>query len=157
MGLEVEILEHYLEVAFLSPADLMSVVIAFGIGVAIFVVGMKTGAFHAHFPVWMSIDWYYERFVVGAGRVFVAIDDAYEAWRAAVSRSLRWVNTRYHAAWTQSSRMRERFVTTVLTGSPRAEEPAPRAARLRRARARAAGDRALRGVVALHQAGGTPA
>jgi hydrogenase-4 component B len=118
MGLEVATVEHYLEVYFLSPSDLMSFVIAFAIGVVIFAVGMKTGLFHAHFPVWMSIDWYYERFVVHAGRAFVAIDDSYERWRAAVSRSLRWVNVRYHSGWSQSSRVRERFVTTVLTGAP---------------------------------------
>ena len=43
MGLQVDGARGVPRGRFLSPADLMSVVIAFGIGIAIFVVGMRSG------------------------------------------------------------------------------------------------------------------
>ncbi len=46
VGLESEAIEHFLTVSFLSPADLMSVAVAFAIGAAIFVVGVRFELFH---------------------------------------------------------------------------------------------------------------
>jgi len=114
-GLHADILEHF--TPFTGEA-LLSVVWAFGIGFAIFFVGIKTGAFHTHFPVWFSVDYWYRQ---GAHALTVGVDwtvrayDGYLAWSSKMlTRGLRGITI----TALRSGRRWKRLIVTLTTGAP---------------------------------------
>lgn len=84
-GLHSEILKEF---TLLTGENLESAIYAFTIGGVIFVVGVKFGLFHAHFPSWLSIDWWYEQGVRGLLALFRGVAVAYEVWLRMASRVL---------------------------------------------------------------------
>ncbi|MGB4592822.1 MAG: complex I subunit 5 family protein [Coriobacteriia bacterium] len=117
-GLHTAILQEYLDVYFLRWPDISSVVVAFAIGFTIFFVGIKTGLFHAKFPNWVSIDWWYRQTAKGALAAFKGIDEGYEAGRQGVSEALMALRSGYRRAWFRMERSRRRFMVTLTTGAP---------------------------------------
>ncbi len=143
-GLHADLLDHYLEAQFLSPADLMSVVVAFAIGVAIFVVGMKFGLFHRHAPAWFGVNFWYLAGARGFVRGCGAIQKGYEAYlrrlpvvvRPAFHAAVGYVTGRYgessdslarvcrnvrghvRRAWHRSERRLHRLGAGLATRSP---------------------------------------
>ncbi len=143
-GLSSELLEHYINVLFLSPADLMAAATAFAIGIVIFIVGMRFGLFHLRAPAWFGVDYWYGRFARGFVTTCRQVDVSYERYLAAVSRFLRsglvrgaprWIAEwyeRYLAAvsrwlrslrvgyaseWARAHRSWQRFTVTLSTGA----------------------------------------
>ncbi len=117
-GLESGILDHYLEVSFLSPPDLTNAVIAFAIGAVVFVGGMKTGLFHLKGPRVLSIDYWYGRAAHGLVDACDAINDGYEALRGATSRGIRMTRAWYREASARLGRQWRLMGVTALTGAP---------------------------------------
>ncbi|MDZ4167460.1 MAG: complex I subunit 5 family protein [Coriobacteriia bacterium] len=121
-GLHGDLLDYYLEHYFLSPPDLMSVVVAFALGFTIFFVGMRFGLFHLHGPKWLSIDWWYRRLARGLIASCVSTDRAYEAVRSATSRFMRRTLSEYGGMAIRVGRRRRLLVATLLTGAPGARD-----------------------------------
>jgi formate hydrogenlyase subunit 3/multisubunit Na+/H+ antiporter MnhD subunit len=121
-GLHGDLLDYYLEHYFLSPADLMSVVIAFAIGATLFVVGMKTGLFHLHGPRWLSIDFWYRRLAHGLIAFCVQTDRVYETVRRATSTWIRRTLSEYGGMAVRIARRRRLLIATLLTGAPGARD-----------------------------------
>lgn len=117
-GLHSDLIESYLTKYFLSPADLMSVVIAFAIGATIFVTGVKFGLFHKHAPAWFGVDYWYRAGARGFLVLSRYVTGWYERYLTALSRTLRDVRTGYRSAYARASRSWRRTVTTILTGAP---------------------------------------
>jgi formate hydrogenlyase subunit 3/multisubunit Na+/H+ antiporter MnhD subunit len=117
-GLHSQLIEHYLEVSFMSWADIQSVIIAFAIGFAVFFVGMKFGLFHMHAPKWFGVDFWYRKAAIGFVALCRWIDDWYEMYRRMVSRVLRWTHLHYRAEWSRLERDWRRIIITVTTGAP---------------------------------------
>jgi formate hydrogenlyase subunit 3/multisubunit Na+/H+ antiporter MnhD subunit len=117
-GLHSDILDHYLEVSFLSAPDLMSVVIAFAIGAFVFAVGMKTGLFHLKGPQMLSIDYWYGRAAHGLVDACGLTNDAYEGLRSATSRGLRRTRAWYRRTSSSVGRRWRLIGVTALTGAP---------------------------------------
>jgi len=117
-GLHSELIEHYLEVSFLSWADIQSVIIAFAIGFTVFFVGMKFGLFHLHAPKWFGVDFWYVKGAQGFVALCRWVDDWYELLRKGTSRLLWWLRLHYRSEWSRLERDARRFVLTVLTGAP---------------------------------------
>lgn len=103
-GLHSGLIGHYLEVSFLSWADIQSVVVAFAIGFTVFFVGMRFGLFHLHAPKWFGVDFWYRKAAIGFLALCRWTDEWYELCRRATSKALR-------CDW-------RRFVITVTTGAP---------------------------------------
>ncbi|MDF1542211.1 MAG: proton-conducting transporter membrane subunit [Anaerosomatales bacterium] len=117
-ALHSDLLEYYLEHYFLSPADLMSVVVAFAIGATIFVVGMKFGLFHLHAPRWFGVDYWYGTFARGFIRVSEWVGGWYERYLRFASRSLRSIRLGYRSTYARVERGWRRTVVTITTGAP---------------------------------------
>lgn len=117
-GVHPAILEEYLEELFLSPADLMSVVVAFAIGTLIFVLGMKFGLFHLHAPKWFGVDYWYRKAAHGLIAFCGFVSMWYDMGRGAVSRALQWSRSSYRLEWARLERSRRKFVMTLATGAP---------------------------------------
>jgi len=117
-GLQPDLIDYYLTKYFLSPGDLMAVVVAFAIGAMIFVVGMKYGLFHLHPPKWFGVDYWYRRFAIGFVDTCVAIRTFYEAYLDAVSRSARRLRLRHKTGWAVAERRWRRAIITITTGAP---------------------------------------
>ncbi len=116
-GLESEILEHFLDVYFLSYADLMSVVWAFAIGFAVFFLGMRWGLFRLKAPEWFGVDHWYRRGAIGLVTACEAVAEGYEALRQLDSRGLRRLGVAYHAETDHADRAWRRFTVTLFTGA----------------------------------------
>lgn len=117
-GLHSELIEHYLEVYFMSWGDIVSVIQAFAIGFAVFFVGMKFGLFHLHAPKWFGVDFWYQKAATGFVALCRWIDEWYELYRSGMSRLLRWLRIHYRAEWSRLERDWRRFVITITTGAP---------------------------------------
>lgn len=117
-GVHAALIDEYLEVMFLSPADLMSVAIAFGIGITVFVVGMRFGLFHRHAPAWFGVNYWYVRSAEALIAVCAFVDSRYEAGRAVTSRILHWSRAEYRGEWERMERTRKRIIVTLTTGAP---------------------------------------
>ncbi len=91
-ALHPDILQEYLHEYFLSPGDLMSVVIAFAIGFTVFFTGIRFGLFHLHPPKWFGVDYWYRRTAHGFLGFTRVLDRAYGAYLSHASRGLRWVS-----------------------------------------------------------------
>ncbi|MHB1341682.1 MAG: complex I subunit 5 family protein [Coriobacteriia bacterium] len=117
-GLHTAILQEFLDVMFLSWADVSSVIVAFAIGFTVFFVGIKTGLFHAKFPNWVSIDWWYRQTAKTALGAFRLTDVGYEAARLSLSRGLMALKSGYRTAWFRLERNRRRMLVTMTTGAP---------------------------------------
>ncbi len=143
-GLHGDLLEHYLEVQFLSPADLMSVVVTFAIGVTIFAAGMRFGLFHMHAPAWFGVNFWYLAGARGFVRGCGAIQSGYEGYLKRLPQVVRpaffatvghvtsgyqestdsvvrvWRNVRGHVgrAWHRSERRWHRLGAGLATRSP---------------------------------------
>jgi hypothetical protein len=121
-GLHGDLLDHYLEHYFLSPADLMSVVIAFAIGATVFTVGMKYGLFHLKGPRYLSIDWWYRQIVHALLWFCRAVGSAYDGLRSGVAQALRGAGAEYALTVSGMTRRYRLLVATVLTGAPAARD-----------------------------------
>ncbi len=114
-GLHSAILDEFV---LFTPANLQAVVVAFVLGTTIVVVGVRYGLFHAHFPAWFSVDYWYRR----TARAFLAFCTAanrgYEAYMAVVSRLI--VRTRRQLLRTgiRTQRSWKRLLVTLGTGAP---------------------------------------
>ncbi|PKN50059.1 MAG: hypothetical protein CVU63_00370, partial [Deltaproteobacteria bacterium HGW-Deltaproteobacteria-20] len=117
-GIHPAILDEYLEKLFLSPADLMSVAIAFAIGATVFMVGMRFGLFHLKAPKWFGVDYWYGRAAVGLIAFCGFLGAWYDLGRGFLGDGLRWSRSRYRAEWARIDRARRRFVLTLATGAP---------------------------------------
>jgi len=117
-GLSSELLTEFLEEMFLSPADLMSVVIAFAIGAVVFVVGVRFGLFHLHAPAWFGVNHWY----VAGARAFMqgceAAQQWYERYLAALSRGLRTGVAAILETIRLSERRWRRLVAEPASGTP---------------------------------------
>jgi len=114
-GLHADILEEFV---LFTPENLMSVVIAFAIGITVVVVGVRFGLFHAHFPAWFSIDYWYRRTAKGFLALCTTANRGYVAWTQLTSvllaRSIRGLarnGARLRRSW-------RRLVVTLSTGAP---------------------------------------
>lgn len=121
-ALHSDILDEFLNEMFLSPSDLMSVVIAFALGFTFFFVGMRFGLFHLHAPKWFGVDYWYRQAARGLVAVCGIVDRAYEASRGAVSRFLRLSRFQYAEAAVRLGRRRRLLISTLLTGAPGARD-----------------------------------
>ena len=117
-GIHPAILDEYLEKLFLSPADIMSVAIAFAIGATVFVVGMRFGLFHLKAPKWFGVDYWYGRAATGLVVFCGFLGAWYDLGRGFIGDGLRWSRSRYRAEWGRVDRARRRFVMTLATGAP---------------------------------------
>ncbi|MCE5203434.1 MAG: hypothetical protein LLG24_04390, partial [Actinomycetia bacterium] len=117
-GLHSTVLTEYLEEYFLRWGDISSVVVAFAIGFTVFFVGIKTGLFHAKFPDWLSIDWWYRQLAHGMLDLFRGTSEAYEAMRTSFSETLMAVRSGYRQVWFRLERARRRLLVTLTTGAP---------------------------------------
>ncbi len=117
-GLHSDLLDYYLKKYFLSPGDIMAVVVAFAIGATIFVVGMKYGLFHLHPPKWFGVDYWYRRFALGFVSTCGTITSLYEGYLASVSRAVRWITLQHKSGWSRTERRWRRFILTITTGAP---------------------------------------
>jgi hydrogenase-4 component B len=114
-GLHSEILEHF---TLFTGKDLLSVVQAFGIGFVVFFVGIKTGAFHAHFPAWFSIDYWYRKMARGLVASCGLTNRAYEAYMDAFSRVLAKSYRELARNTVRVQRSWRRLLVTLGTGAP---------------------------------------
>lgn len=117
-GIHPAILDEYLEKLFLSPADLMSVALAFAIGATIFVVGMRFGLFHLKAPKWFGVDYWYGKAALGLVAFCGFLGAWYDLARGFVGDGLRWSMARYRSEWNRIERARRRLVMTLATGAP---------------------------------------
>jgi formate hydrogenlyase subunit 3/multisubunit Na+/H+ antiporter MnhD subunit len=117
-ALHADLLDYYLEKYFLSGADLMSVVIAFAIGIVIYAVGMRFGLFHLHAPGWFGVNYWYTALARGFLRVCEWTGGWYERYLAAFARGLRDTRLGYRSAYARAERSWRRIVVTVSTGAP---------------------------------------
>jgi NADH:ubiquinone oxidoreductase subunit 5 (subunit L)/multisubunit Na+/H+ antiporter MnhA subunit len=117
-ALHADLLDYYLEKYFLSPGDLMSVVIAFAIGFTVFALGMKFGLFHLHAPKWFGVNYWYMAFARGFLRVCEWVGGWYERYLAALSTGLRNTRLGYRSAYARAERSWRRIVVTISTGAP---------------------------------------
>ena len=117
-----DILDEFLNEMFLSPSDLMSVVIAFALGFTFFFVGMKFGLFHLHAPKWFGVDYWYRQAARGLVAFCGVVDRAYEWLRKTTSGFLRRSRFEYAEAVVRLGRRRRLIVSTVLTGAPGARD-----------------------------------
>ncbi len=117
-GLHYDLLEKYLHTMYMSPADLMSVVYAFAIGTAIFVVGVKFGLFYWHAPAWFGVNYWYEAaarsFVRGCG----VVQTRYEGYLAWLLRVGRAGYAYARLAWRYVARRWRRLVIEPASGTP---------------------------------------
>ncbi len=111
-------LDYYLDVYFLSPADLMSTVIAFAIGAVAYAIGMRFGLFHLRAPSWFGVHYWYRAFANGfidwsswAGR-------AHRAYLDAVSRSVRNALLGIRSLWHLLERDIDHLAVVVAAGTP---------------------------------------
>lgn len=96
----------------------VSVAWALGIGATVFVVGVRFGLFHAHFPKWFSLDYWYRQLAQGSARALRAAGAYHDAVLAETSGALKR-GRRVCAVW--ASRLRRRWarvVVTIATGAP---------------------------------------
>lgn len=121
-GLHADILDEFLNEMFLSPKDLMSVVIAFALGFTFFFVGMKFGLFHLHAPKWFGVDYWYRQAARGLVAFCVAVDRAYETLRHGASQLLRRSRFEYVEVVARLARQQRLVVSTMLTGAPGARD-----------------------------------
>ncbi len=117
-GLSSELIEKYLNTMFLSPADLMSFVLAFAIGVVIFVVGIKFGLFHLRAPAWFGVNYWYEAGARGFVRGCGAVQKWYEDYLAWLVRSGRAIYAHARRAWRYVQRRWRRLVVEPASGTP---------------------------------------
>jgi hypothetical protein len=117
-GLHSDLLEHYLEVQYLSAADLSTLIVPFTLGPLIFVVGMKFGLFHLHIPKWIGVDYWYRKAASGLITTCSFVDEWYELVRHSLGRWGHSARRHYHEEWERFDRGRRRFVVTMLTGAP---------------------------------------
>ncbi len=114
-GLHTAIIDEF--VPFTS-ANLSSLVIPFILGPTIVVVGVRYGLFHAHFPAWFSVDYWYRR----TARAFLAFcsvaNRGYEAYVAFVSRLLARTFRQAARGSIRIRRTWRRFIVTLGTGAP---------------------------------------
>ncbi|MCX8006937.1 MAG: complex I subunit 5 family protein [Coriobacteriia bacterium] len=115
-GLHPDILEEYLSEYFLSWGDISSVLVAFAIGATVFVIGMRTGLFHAHLPHWLSIDWWYQRAVRGLWCASGWVADGYAAYLRSISEALHDLQNWYERARVRIERAYRRAIALVTTG-----------------------------------------
>jgi formate hydrogenlyase subunit 3/multisubunit Na+/H+ antiporter MnhD subunit len=121
-GLHSDILDTFLTHYFLSPSDLMSVVVAFALGFAFFFVGMKFGLFHLHVPKYIGVDYWYRRLALGLLWACRLTEQGYESLRRAFSGTLRRTRFQYAGAITRLTRRRRLAISTLLTGAPGARD-----------------------------------
>ena len=117
-GLHSELIDEYLETMFLSPADLMSFVIAFAIGIAIFVVGIRFGLFHWRAPAWFGVNYWYEAGARGFVRGCGVVQRWYEEYLAWLVRSGRAFYAHARRAWRYVERRWRRLVIEPASGTP---------------------------------------
>ncbi|MDP2182216.1 MAG: complex I subunit 5 family protein [Actinomycetota bacterium] len=114
-GLHSEILDHFV---LFAGGDLMAVLIAFAIGTTVVIVGVRFGLFHAHFPAWLSIDYWYRRTARAFLAFCVSANQSYEAYTGfmsrAIIRTLR-MTSRYGVRIQRNWR---RVIVTLGTGAP---------------------------------------
>lgn len=96
----------------------MSVVVAFAIGAAVFVVGMKFGLFHLRVLKWFGVDFWYRKAARGLLASCAFIATWYDMGRGAVSRGLQWSRSWYRSEWARLERSRRKLVMTLATGAP---------------------------------------
>jgi len=114
-GLHSDILDHFV---LFNVENLMAVVIAFALGFAIVIVGVRYGLFHAHFPAWFSVDYWYRR-TAQAFLVFcAAANRGYEAWVAMLSRLFARTIREIVRNSIRVQRNWRRLVVTLGTGAP---------------------------------------
>jgi formate hydrogenlyase subunit 3/multisubunit Na+/H+ antiporter MnhD subunit len=121
-ALHSDILDEFLNEMFLSPSDLMSVVVAFALGFTFFFVGMKFGLFHLHAPKWFGVDYWYRQAARGLVALCGVVDRGYEALRHGSSHVLRRSRFEYAEAVTRLGRRRRLIISTMLTGAPGARD-----------------------------------
>jgi hypothetical protein len=128
----------------MSPADLMSVAVAFALGALIFVVGMRFGLFHLRAPAWFGVNFWYvagaRGFVAGCGAIqrtyesylrwlpsvvkptfFASVDHivtVYQESAHSLKRKWRAVRGHAHDAWVRSGRRWHRLGVGLATRSP---------------------------------------
>ncbi len=115
LGLHSEAIDHFV---LFTAKDLTSVAIAFAIGITVVVVGVRFGLFHAHFPDWTSVDYWYRRTASAFLAFCAAANRGYEAYvrrvSATLARSLRETaraGVRFQRSW-------RRMIVTLGTGAP---------------------------------------
>ncbi len=113
-GLHGDILEEFV---LFTGENLASVAWAFGIGITIVVVGIKTGAFHAHFPEWFSVDYFYRQGARLSRQGAVAMDRGYAAYLDAASVAVNDTRTTLRAGLDHASRSWRRSIVTLGTGA----------------------------------------
>ncbi len=149
-GLHSELLDEYLAHMFLSAPDLLSVVWAFGIGIIIFVVGMRFGLFHLHAPRWFGVNFWYVTAARGVVWFCGVVQVGYEtllakvsAWSGAafhstvrtirvsyeqlvhtIDRASRYVRAHARSAWRHSERNWRRLVAGLARGAPELRDQA---------------------------------
>jgi len=114
-GLHADILGEFV---LFTWENLSSVLIAFTLGAIIVVVGVRYGLFHAHFPAWVSVDYWYRQ-AAGASLAFCAVANrGYEAWTQATSGFISELITTMSRAGVRLRRNWRRVVVTLSTGAP---------------------------------------
>lgn len=114
-GLHSEILDHFV---LFAGGDLMAVATAFAIGTTVVVVGVRFGLFHAHFPAWLSIDYWYRRTARASLAFCFSANQSYEAYTRAVSRALARTLRSIARNGVRVQRSWRRLVVTLGTGAP---------------------------------------
>ena len=117
-GLSSEIIEEYLNTMYMSPADLMSFVLALAIGVLIFVVGVRFGLFHLRAPAWFGVNYWYVAGARGFVRGCGVVQAWYERYLAALSRTGQAVYARGGAVSHHLARRWHRLVVEPSSGTP---------------------------------------
>ncbi len=117
-GLPYELLEEYLHTMFLSPADLMSVVVAFGIGAVIFVAGIRFGLFHLRAPAWFGVNYWYEAGARGFVRGCAWVQAQYERSLAASARAGRTAIRHLSRSARFLERRWRRLMLETVSGTP---------------------------------------
>ncbi len=117
-ALPTQRIAYYLDVYFLSPADLMSVVVAFAIGATVYVVGMRFSLFHIHAPAWVGVGYWYHASARGFLACSAWVGDSYDAYLEAVSRFLRNTLIGARSMWRMIERDIDHLAVIVATGMP---------------------------------------
>ncbi len=113
-GLHATILDEF--VPFTWP-NLQAVVVAFALGAFIVVVGVRYGLFHAHFPAWVSVDYWYRRTAKAFLAFAVVANRGYEAYMGVVSRMLARTIRQAARTGVRVQRSWRRLIVTLGTGA----------------------------------------